>query len=78
MDACFQGQWATTALNAANEVAVDAFLTQRIEFMQIAMICEQGIHGMDVAEPKDLDDLLDIDRQARAQAEHWVKRMKKC
>ena len=40
MHACQQGQAATTALNAANEEAVAAFLAERIGFMDIARVNE--------------------------------------
>ncbi|MDN3614912.1 1-deoxy-D-xylulose-5-phosphate reductoisomerase, partial [Vibrio gallaecicus] len=40
IDACYKGQHATTAINAANEIAVDAFLNSAIKFTQIAMINE--------------------------------------
>lgn len=40
MDACYMSQVATTSLNAANEVAVEAFLNQKISFNQIAKVNE--------------------------------------
>lgn len=38
IDACEAGQAATTTLNAANEIAVAAFLNQRIRFTDIAAL----------------------------------------
>ncbi|MDG4813677.1 1-deoxy-D-xylulose-5-phosphate reductoisomerase, partial [Hydrogenovibrio sp. 3SP14C1] len=41
IDACYLGQHATTSLNAANEVAVEAFLRGQIRFTDIAVINEK-------------------------------------
>ena len=40
IEACYLGQHATTAINAANEIAVDAFLNNRVRFTDIAVINE--------------------------------------
>jgi 1-deoxy-D-xylulose-5-phosphate reductoisomerase len=53
------------AYNAANEVAVDAFLKGRIGFLDIAALVEDALAHVDGAPAADLDDLRDADRQAR-------------
>ncbi|MGL5292179.1 MAG: 1-deoxy-D-xylulose-5-phosphate reductoisomerase, partial [Vibrionaceae bacterium] len=73
MDACDAGQAATTCLNAANEVAVHAFLQQKIRFTQISQICEQVLALQTNKEPYSIDDLLDIDSAARRQANQIIK-----
>ncbi|KAA8996101.1 1-deoxy-D-xylulose-5-phosphate reductoisomerase [Affinibrenneria salicis] len=68
IDAFEQGQAATTALNAANEVAVEAFLQSRIRFTDIAAINQQVIDRLTLAEPVSVDEVLSIDRWARQSA----------
>jgi 1-deoxy-D-xylulose-5-phosphate reductoisomerase len=55
MQASNAGQYATTTLNAANEIAVDAFLQGQIGFMQIAQVNEECLqqtasHSLDTIE----------------------------
>lgn len=66
--ACRQGGTAPTALNAANEVAVEAFLAKRIGFLDIARIVERVLHRTSGAPPVDLDDVLAADSEARSRA----------
>ncbi len=67
------GQAATTALNAANEIAVAAFLQQQIRFTDIAAVNRQVVERLALQEPTCIDAVLDIDRQARAAAEERVR-----
>jgi 1-deoxy-D-xylulose-5-phosphate reductoisomerase len=65
----------TAVLNAANEIAVEAFLGQRIRFDQIHAV---NLATLSVVIPKtvgSLDDLLALDEQARAAASHTVVRL---
>ncbi len=60
------------AMNAANEIAVEAFLNGGIRFMDIAQVIR---NTMDAHSPHDvecLDDALDVDRWAREKAESLV------
>ena len=59
-------------LNAANEVAVGAFLDRRLRFTRIARVVEETIAACAGAEPGDLDAVLDVDRRARARAAELV------
>ena len=66
---------ATAVLNAANEVAVEAFLQGTIRFTAIHSV---NAHTVERLEPRlgpspALDDLLDLDRRARAEAAQVVK-----
>lgn len=54
--------------NAANEEAVDAFLDGRLAYLQIADVIASVLDRADGTEPRDLADVLDADRQARALA----------
>ena len=55
----------TAALNAANEVAVEAFLDGRLRFSAIAAVIEETLDGLDAEEPESIDAVLDIDARAR-------------
>ncbi|MEY3674177.1 MAG: hypothetical protein RJB47_885, partial [Pseudomonadota bacterium] len=52
----------------ANEVAVDLFLNRRIRFDQIHKVNMGTLEQVQPAAPQSLEDLLEIDRQARAAA----------
>jgi 1-deoxy-D-xylulose-5-phosphate reductoisomerase len=58
--------------NAANEVAVAAFLEQRLGFTAIPAIIERVLQGLEAAAPGSLDEVLEIDRQARNAAQALV------
>ena len=72
MEAFDQGQAATTALNAANEIAVAAFLAQQIRFTDIAQLNQRVLETMDLHEPQSVDDVLAVDMQARGVAQKAV------
>ena len=52
-------------LNAANEIAVAAFLDRRIGFLDIASIVESTLSGYSGPDPRTIEDVLEIDRAAR-------------
>jgi 1-deoxy-D-xylulose-5-phosphate reductoisomerase len=60
-------------LNAANEMAVDAFLDRRIAFLDIAAIVEQTMDRYDPAAPGAIEDVIAIDREARHKAAEAMK-----
>ncbi|WP_448549282.1 1-deoxy-D-xylulose-5-phosphate reductoisomerase [Thalassotalea fusca] len=72
IDACEQGQSACTALNAANEIAVDAFLNDVIKFTDIAKINETSVKKFVYERVESIDDVLDIDKRAREFAKSLV------
>ncbi|MEW8422642.1 MAG: 1-deoxy-D-xylulose-5-phosphate reductoisomerase [Candidatus Thiodiazotropha sp.] len=67
------GGTASVVLNAANEVAVDAFLSQRLAFTEIARVVDETLQRMPVQRVEDLDTLLAIDGEGRAIAEQVVQ-----
>jgi len=76
IDACFLGQHATTSLNAANEIAVDAFLNKKIRFTDIATINEvvlSKVNGRNIIDVNSIEGLLELDRESRALAQQVVK-----
>ncbi len=67
------GGSAPAQLNAANEVAVDAFLQRRIPFTGIARVVEATLDAMEPETVEGLDMLLDTDRRARGVAEQKIR-----
>jgi 1-deoxy-D-xylulose-5-phosphate reductoisomerase len=57
------------AYNAANEVAVAAFLDRRLPFLAIAEVVEETLAAVDGTAASDLDELVEADTAARAVAE---------
>ena len=68
IDASLAGQAATTALNAANEVAVAAFLAGGIRFTDIAALNVAVLEGLTTAEPGSVEAVMAIDGEARLRA----------
>jgi 1-deoxy-D-xylulose-5-phosphate reductoisomerase len=60
------------AYNAANEVAVAAFLQERLPFLGIAALVEETLAAVDGAPARDLSDLMEADREARTLAERGL------
>ncbi|PVZ85360.1 1-deoxy-D-xylulose-5-phosphate reductoisomerase [Serratia sp. S1B] len=67
------GQAATTALNAANEIAVAAFLQEQIRFTDISTVNHKVVECLALQEPTSIEMVLDIDRQAREVARDIVR-----
>jgi 1-deoxy-D-xylulose-5-phosphate reductoisomerase len=64
-----QGGTYPCAFNAANEVAVAAFLEGRLPFLGIAETVEETLASVDGAPAQDLNELYEADAQARRLAE---------
>ncbi len=65
------GNW-PCIMNAANEVAVEAFLKEKIRFLQIPDIIEETLEKSSFIEKPGLDDLSGSDRMARALSEQLI------
>ncbi len=76
IDACSTGQAATTTLNAANEVAVAAFLQHQIRFTDIAAINSEVLTSLICQEPGSIEDVMEIDRLARICATELLPRFR--
>jgi 1-deoxy-D-xylulose-5-phosphate reductoisomerase len=65
----------TAVLNAANEVAVDAFLNRRLRFDQIYQVNSESMIKMSVGsrDAASIEDLLGLDSRARAFASAYIK-----
>ena len=64
-----QGGTNPCAFNAANEVAVAAFLEGRLPFLGIAATVEEVLAEVDGSPARDLEELVEADREARRLAE---------
>ncbi|TYK65660.1 1-deoxy-D-xylulose-5-phosphate reductoisomerase [Colwellia echini] len=65
IDACSAGQAACTALNAANEIAVAAFLNGQVKFTDIFKINETSVKKFVSQEVDNINDAIALDKQAR-------------
>jgi 1-deoxy-D-xylulose-5-phosphate reductoisomerase len=61
-------------VNAANEIAVEAFLDRRLPFPGIAAVIEQTLAVADPAAPASIDDVIAQDAAARRHAAQSVAR----
>jgi 1-deoxy-D-xylulose-5-phosphate reductoisomerase len=61
-------------LNAANEIAVQAFLDGRISFPGIAHLIETMLSSQGLTSPQNLDDILDLDAETRTRSEEALER----
>ncbi|SDS78179.1 1-deoxy-D-xylulose 5-phosphate reductoisomerase [Halopseudomonas xinjiangensis] len=66
------GGTASAVLNAANEVAVEAFLSRRIGFTDIPVIIDDALSSLPAETVRDLDHILQADRLAREHAATWL------
>ncbi|WP_405632523.1 1-deoxy-D-xylulose-5-phosphate reductoisomerase [Pseudoalteromonas sp. Ld20] len=73
--ACNTGQGATTTVNAANEVAVNAFLQGMIGFTDIYRINAQTLEATVDVNVHTLDEILECDRLARLQATQLIAKV---
>ena len=67
---------ASVTLNAANEIAVEAFLQEQIRFTEIAAVVEQTLERLPpLAEHHQLDDILVADGRARVMAQQIIQEL---
>ena len=72
-EALRNGGNAPTVLNAANEIAVEGFLNNQINFLDIAAIVENTLENTPHCELETLSDVLDVDCIARKTAKAYMK-----
>jgi len=72
-EALEQGGAAPVVLNAANEVAVAAFLRGAIRFTDITALVEAALERADFVNPRSIGDVLEIDRAVRSRVESVMK-----
>ena len=76
MEASLCGQAMTTALNAANEVAVASFLNESLPFIGIAKVVDHVLNSISGSSAYELEEILAIDAQARTLAQNFVASFK--
>ncbi len=69
-----RGGTAPAVINAANEIAVAAFLNQDIEFTGIPRLITDTLDGVGVTDDCDLSSVLAADHEARRFSTEWVRR----
>lgn len=72
IEACKSGQGACTALNAANEIAVDAFLNKKIKFTDIAKINETSVNKFVSEQVTSIEDVVALDKSVRVFAQSLI------
>jgi 1-deoxy-D-xylulose-5-phosphate reductoisomerase len=70
------GGTAPAILNAANEVAVEAFLAEQIGFMDIPSIIESVLSAAVIEEATSIEQLVAVDQEARKSAKMWLVKQK--
>ncbi|WWO95482.1 MAG: 1-deoxy-D-xylulose-5-phosphate reductoisomerase [Candidatus Dasytiphilus stammeri] len=66
IEACHQkGQLASIILNAANEIAVNAFLDRKISFTDIPSINSLALQNISCQEPQDIEEVIEVDKLVR-------------
>jgi len=68
------GGSATCVLNAADEIAVDAFLKEEISFPQLAATVEETLARVPRRTPQSVGEVLEIDSEARRVARSWISK----
>ena len=72
IEACKAGQAACTALNAANEIAVAAFLDEKIKFTDIYKINETSVKKFVSQKVDNINEVIALDKQARSFAQRLL------
>jgi 1-deoxy-D-xylulose-5-phosphate reductoisomerase len=66
------GGTAPAIYNAANEIAVSAFLAHKIGFLEIAATIDKTLENFTIIEPSSLDEVLQVDLEARKMASSFI------
>ena len=66
--------YSPVVLNASNEIAVDAFLKNKVKFTDIYNIVYETLNVCKPTIPKNIDDIIEIDNFARINASNLIKR----
>ncbi|MEW4487506.1 1-deoxy-D-xylulose-5-phosphate reductoisomerase [Thalassoglobus sp. JC818] len=67
-----RGGTSGAVLNAANEVAVERFLSETLTFTDIPRLCREILNAHDFDSQPELDELLELDHWARQEALNWI------
>ena len=78
IDACREGQCATTRLNAANEVAVEHFLLGNIKFCDIADVNDATLNALASVSVNSIQQIVEQDTLARTKANEIIRGKLQC
>ncbi|WP_353431805.1 1-deoxy-D-xylulose-5-phosphate reductoisomerase [Polynucleobacter sp. MWH-UH23A] len=67
------GGTAPTVLNAANEIAVAAFLDEGLPYLQIPVVVDKSLNAIGASKADSLDAILEVDARARAVARDFIR-----
>ena len=73
IDCAKKGGYYPAAMNGANEIAVDAFLKDKIGFYDIPRIIEKTLDKCDMSCDMSLDNVFEVDKQSRIIASELLK-----
>ena len=73
-DALQRGHSSVISLNAANEIAVNAFLNKKINFLNIINIVERSVLKMASLEINNIDDIIMVDQESRKITQDLISR----
>jgi 1-deoxy-D-xylulose-5-phosphate reductoisomerase len=76
LNACEIGGTLPAVLNAANEVAVNAFLDRLISFLDISKVITNTMENHHVVSKPNFSDIIVADRWAREKAAEWVEKLR--
>lgn len=71
------GGTAPAVLNAANEIAVASFLNEELSYLNISVVVEKTLNRIDSLKVSSIEDILEMDAQARRVASQTVKELHK-
>ncbi len=71
-----RGAFAVTALNAANEEAVDAFLKGNLEFLAISDVIKHVLDNVIENKVENIEQVLEVDKEARELASSYIEKIK--
>jgi len=69
-----EGKSVPVVLNAANEVAVEAFLDKRIKFLDIHDVVARVLENHKKRDVRTLEDILDVDRETRQNGWNFLRK----
>lgn len=72
-DAATAGGSAPAIMNAANEIAVEAFLNNVLPYLEIPSIVERVLNAISIINPKTLEEIIEADYAARQSALEFIK-----
>ena len=70
-----KGFIATTMLNAANEIAVESFLNEKISFCNIFDLVREVVSQCENGDPKSIEEVFEIDKVARETSRKIISKL---